>query len=225
MSEFIFMLTHHDETIPDALDYVERARARGVEWIGFKDVGLDEQRLRSLTAAIREAGARPVLEIVDVGSAAELTSVEAAARFGVDCIVGGTLVDEIVAALRGTGIRFFPYVGEVVGHPAALRGSLEDIVAEAVDVAGRPGVDGINLLAYRWAGGAGDALAAAVAAAIDVPLLAAGSVDRVERIRALDAAGAWGFTIGGAVLTGAVVPGAPFESQIDAVLAAGGAVR
>jgi hypothetical protein len=110
-----------------------------------------------------------------------------------------------------------------MGHPAELHGELDAIVAQAVEVSQHPGVDGINLLAYRWTGGDGAELAAAVADAIDVPLLAAGSVDSIERINALSAAGAWGFTIGGAALTRAIVPGASFEAQLEAILQASSA--
>ena len=52
-------------------------------------------------------------------------------------------------------------------------------------------------------------------------MICAGSVDSVERIRALDACGAWGFTIGTAALDGALVEGAPLSGQLQAALAAG----
>ena len=115
---------------------------------------------------------------------------------------GGTWTETGVAgnATAGTGIRFFPYVGRVVGHPCLLRGSIEEVVHDARR-AEESGVDGINLLAYRYDGDV-DALVEAVVEAISLPVIAAGSVDSVERIRALSDRGVWAFTIGTAALDG-----------------------
>ena len=120
--------------------------------------------------------------------------------------------------LAGTGVRFFPYVGEIVGHPCLLRGSVESIVADT-ERATALGVDGINLLAYRYDGDV-EALVRAVAGATDLPVICAGSVDSAERIRALDDCGAWAFTIGTAALDGELVDGAPLAGQLEAALEA-----
>jgi CheY-like chemotaxis protein len=220
MSEFIFMLTQADETIPDAVDYVKRLAGSGVRHVGFKDIGLPEEGLHEVVAAIRANGQIPYLEVVDVGGEAELKSAEAALRLGVDYLVGGTRIEEIAALTKDAPLRFFPYVGDVVGHPAKLEGETDRIVAEAVEAAKHPAVDGINLLAYRWTGGDGAELAAAVAGAVEVPVIAAGSVDSPARIAALNEAGVWGFTIGSAILAGQVIDGADFEGQIAGTLAA-----
>jgi CheY-like chemotaxis protein len=222
MSEFIFMLTQADETIPDAVDYVKRLAGSGVRHVGFKDIGLPEEGLQEVVAAIRANGQIPYLEVVDVGGEAELGSAEAALRLGVDYLVGGTRIAEIAELTKDAPLRFFPYVGDVVGHPAQLEGETERIVAEAVEAADNPAVDGINLLAYRWTGGDGAELAAAVAGAVDVPVIAAGSVDSPARIAALNEAGVWGFTIGSAILAGQVIDGADFEAQIAGTLKAAG---
>ena len=81
------------------------------------------------------------------------------------------------------------------------------------------GVDGINLLAYRYDGDV-EALVRAVVGATDLPVICAGSVDSVERIRALDARGAWAFTIGTAALDGKLV-GGPLEAELAAALERG----
>ena len=39
-SDFIFMLTHTDGTIPDAADRVPDALRAGVRHLGFKDIGI-----------------------------------------------------------------------------------------------------------------------------------------------------------------------------------------
>jgi phosphoribosylformimino-5-aminoimidazole carboxamide ribonucleotide (ProFAR) isomerase len=127
-------------------------------------------------------------------------------------------VQEIIA---GTGIKFFPYVGQIVGHPCLLRGSIADI-ADHARRAEALGVDGINLLAYRYDGDV-EALVEAVIAATSLPVIAAGSVDSADRIRALEERGVWAFTIGTAALDGVLLPGEPLEAQLRYALDAAGA--
>jgi putative N-acetylmannosamine-6-phosphate epimerase len=52
-----------------------------------------------------------------------------------------------------------------------------------------------------------------------VPVIAAGSIDRVGRIESVGRCGAWGFTVGGAIFEGRFGPG-PVASQVRTVLEA-----
>ena len=70
--DFVFMLTRNDATVENALDLVEIARDLGLRHIGFKDVGADASMLSRLTAAIRDAGASPWMEVVSTTREAEL---------------------------------------------------------------------------------------------------------------------------------------------------------
>jgi hypothetical protein len=108
----------------------------------------------------------------------------------------------------------------VIDHPCLLRGSIDEIVADARR-AETLGVDGINLLAYRYDGDV-DQLVEAVVEATSLPVIAAGSVDSAQRIRSLAERGGWGFTIGTAALDGKLVPGAPLAEQLEYVLATAG---
>jgi len=128
-------------------------------------------------------------------------------------------VQEIIA---GTGIKFFPYVGQIVDHPCLLRGTIAEIADDARR-AESLGVDGINLLAYRYDGDV-DALVEAVVGATSLPVIAAGSVDSPARIQALAERGVWAFTIGTAALDGKLVAGAPLEGQLQSALDAAAAV-
>ncbi|ADI12605.1 hypothetical protein SBI_09487 [Streptomyces bingchenggensis BCW-1] len=163
--------------------------------------GLSFGELRSLAARIHDLGACSYLEVVGVNAADELRSLEAAVGLGVDVVLGGTRVAEGVKILDGAPVEYWPFPGRVAGHPSILCGDAADIVASAKDLAATTGVHGLDLLAYRFGGDAA-ALAAQVVTAVDVPVLAAGSVDRAERIAALRDAGVWGFTVGTAVLDG-----------------------
>ena len=51
-------------------------------------------------------------------------------------------------------------------------------------------------------------------------MIAAGSVDSAERIRALAERDVWAFTIGTAALDGVLVPGEPLDAQLRYALGA-----
>ena len=221
MIEFIFMLTRDDVTLSDAREVYASVAGTGLRHVGCKDVGLPRDELAALMDDIRSNGHTTYLEVVSETAEATLESARAAAEIRPDNLIGGTLIEPVQEILAGTGVKFWPYVGQIVGHPCLLRGSIDEIVADAEHAASL-GVDGINLLAYRYDGDV-DALVQAVVAATDLPVICAGSVDSAARIRALEACGAWGFTIGTAALDGVLVEGAPLSGQLEAALEAAGA--
>lgn len=198
MARFILMLTKDDRTVPDAIEVYRSLAGSPVSYVGFKDQGLPVESLRTLAAEIRRDGRRALLEVVSVSREDELASVEAAARLGVDYVLGGRHAREAVEILRGTGARYFPFAGRTAGHPTRLLGTQAEIVEDARALAALPGVDGLDLLAYRSALDA-PALARAVVAAVKRPVIAAGSIDGPARVAAMRAAGVWGFTVGSAL--------------------------
>jgi len=218
MSEFIFMLTRDDTTLADARAVYAGIASSGVTHVGCKDVGLPPAELAALMDDIRANGHTTYLEVVAESDEATLESARVAAEMRPDYLIGGTLIEPVQELLEGTGIRFFPYVGQIVGHPCLLRGEIAEIAADAARVTER-GVDGINLLAYRYDGDV-EALVRAVAEATPLPIICAGSVDSVERIRTLSRLGIQAFTIGTAALDAVLVPGAPLAAQLDCALTA-----
>lgn len=223
MAEFIFMLTRHDRTIGDARAVYESVAAAGISHVGCKDLGLPRDELAALIKDIRANGHTSYLEVVSETEQATLESATVAAGVGPDYLIGGTLIAPVQEIIAGTGIRFFPYVGRIVDHPCLLRGTIEDVARDARD-AERLGVDGLNLLAYRYDGDV-DALVEAVVAATSLPVIAAGSVDSVQRIRALADRGVWAFTVGTAALDGKFVSHAALKDQLGCILDAAGGVR
>lgn len=218
MIEFIFMLTRDDRTLTDAREVYASIAGSGVQHVGCKDVGLPREELQGLMSDLEADGRTTYLEVVSESEQATLASARTAAEIGPDYVIGGTLIAPVQEILAGTGIKFFPYVGRIVGHPCFLRGSIAEIAEEARR-AEALGVDGINLLAYRYDGDV-EALVEAVVHATSLPVIAAGSVDSTERIRALEERGVWAFTIGTAALDAALVPGEPLEVQLRHALAA-----
>jgi hypothetical protein len=221
--EFIFMLTRDDRTLADAREVYASIAQSGVRHVGCKDVGLPREELAALMDDIKANGHTTHLEVVSESEQATLESARVAAEIGPDFLIGGTLIEPVQQVIAGTGIRFFPYVGQIVGHPCLLRGSIGEIADDARR-AEQLGVDGINLLAYRYDGDV-DALVEAVVDATSLPVIAAGSVDSPERIQALAERGVWAFTIGTAALDGKLVEGAPLETQLRAALDAAVASR
>jgi hypothetical protein len=220
MIEFIFMLTRDDVTLEDAREVYASVADSGLRHVGCKDVGLPTEELKALMDDIRSNGHESWIEVVSETEEDTLASARAAAEIRPDHLIGGTLIEPVQEILAGTGVRFWPYVGQILGHPCLLRGSIDEIVADT-ERAAALGVDGINLLAYRYDGDV-EALVRAVVGATDLAVICAGSVDSIDRIRTLDGCGAWAFTIGTAALDGALVDGAPLSGQLEAALEAAG---
>lgn len=198
---FIFMLTRHDRTVSDAMEQLRTALALGVRHIGFKDIGLPLHELKALKAAIKAGGATAYLEVVSLDRDSEIASARAAVEIGIDVLLGGTRVDDVLPIIAGTTIQYCPFPGTISGHPSVLEGTIDEIVASARTLAARDGVHGLDLLAYRSHENV-PALIEAVCSAVAKPVYVAGSIDTPGRISALKEAGAAGFTIGTAALDG-----------------------
>jgi hypothetical protein len=215
---FIFMLTRHDRTVADASQQLQTALSLGVRHIGFKDIGLPLDQLQHLDAAIKAGGATSYLEVVSLDRDSEIASARAAVEIGVDILLGGTRVDDVLPIIQGTGIRYYPFPGRITGHPSVLEGSIEEIVASAKAIAARDGVHGLDLLAYRSAENV-PALMKAVCAAVSKPVYVAGSIGTPERIAIVKEVGAAGFTIGTAALDGKYpASGTDLPSQLTAIM-------
>jgi len=214
---FIFMLTRNDKTVEDAEQHLATALAAGVHHIGFKDVGLPFERLKDLNAAVKFGGATSYLEVVSLDKESEVASAKAAVDIGVDILLGGTNVDEVLPVLKGTDIRYYPFPGRIEGHPSVLAGSIDEIVESAQALAARDGVHGLDLLAYRSTENV-TGLMAAVCAAADKPVIMAGSIGSRERIEIVRRSGAAGFTIGTAALDGDYPADSPeLEAQLRSI--------
>lgn len=217
---FIFMLTRNDLTVPDAARHVETALTAGVRHIGFKDVGLPPGELTALNRDIQAAGATSYLEVVSLDRTREIAAARLALKMGVDCLLGGCNAAEVAPLLTGSDIGYFPFPGQVSGHPSVLTGTVREITDDAVRLSEMPGVTGLDLLAYRAPAGAQDILRG-VCQAVDCPVVVAGSITGPDRIAHIRDAGAAGFTIGTAALSGQFAGAAPeLPSQLAAIMAA-----
>jgi hypothetical protein len=227
--EFVFMLTHHDRTVDDPIAVYEQIRGCGLRYIGFKDIGVPVAELKEVCARAHGDGLEVMLEVVSTTREEELRSVAAAAEIGVDWLLGGTHPEDGLEILDATGRaggeggerpRYCPFPGTVVGHPSVLQGEIDEIADSARRITALDGVYGLDLLAYRHQSADAAELTRAVVQAASGPVIAAGSVASTAQISALDRAGAWGFTIGGAIFEGRLPGGPSIAGQVTEVLRA-----
>lgn len=230
MIEFVFMLTHHDRTVDDPAGVYQQVRESGLRYVGFKDIGATVAQLRDVCDRAHADGLEVMLEVVSTTREEELRSVAAAAEIGVDWLLGGTHPEDGLKILNagrtgagGAGSsppRYCPFPGTVVGHPSILRGDIADIAEGGRRITALDGVFGLDLLAYRHETADAAELTRAVVQAASGPVIAAGSVASTAQITAVDQAGAWGFTIGGAIFEGRLPGGPSVAGQVAEVLRA-----
>nr|WP_198557100.1 4-hydroxythreonine-4-phosphate dehydrogenase [Enterovibrio nigricans] len=150
--DFIFMLTKNDKTIANARERVKEVIDGGARHIGFKDVGLPFDELQLLAEEIRQAGAFVYLEVVSLGQDSEIRSAKAAMTLNVDYLLGGTRPELVAPLVKNHPLKYYPFTGKIKGHPSILSGTIDGIARHAEAVSALDGVDGLDLLAYRFSG-------------------------------------------------------------------------
>lgn len=218
--DFIFMLTHQDRTVEDPLRILDEVASLGLRHIGFKDVGASSRLLAQLTERIREAGAISYMEVVSTDPTGSLHSAEIARDLGVDRLLGGTQVDEVLSVLWGSQTSYFPFAGRPVGHPTRLEGDQTEIESQCQTLIDK-GCAGADLLAFRSIQSNPLELIAAARRGLGSRgyLIVAGSINTPEQIRTLRKLGVDAFTIGSAVFDYVFAPGArSVRDQLEGIL-------
>jgi hypothetical protein len=217
--DFVFMLTRRDQTVPDCLDVLDDIRSVGLTHIGFKDVGVPPDVLAELTSRIRKLGATSYMEVVSTSAEACLRSARVGREIGVDRLLGGTQVEEVLEILAGSSVQYLPFPGRPFDHPTKLGGSPAEVEADCRRFRAL-GCAGVDLLAFRATEAEPLELVRAARRGLDNGiLLVAGSVCLPSQVRALSEAGVDAFTVGSAVFDGSFSPQVgSLRSQLDAVL-------
>jgi 2,4-dienoyl-CoA reductase-like NADH-dependent reductase (Old Yellow Enzyme family) len=213
--ELIVMLTRNDMTVPHALELFQSLRDTPVTHWGFKDMGLPIEQMKRLVESMKEAGKVTYLEVVSLSEAEGLQGARLAVETGFDVLMGTVFFETINEYMKDKPVCYYPFPGRVHSHPSILDGTIEAIVADARRLEAH-GVDGMDLLTYRYAGDA-PRLLREVVQVTRVPIVSAGSIASFERIAEVWEAGAWGFTIGSAFFESRFVPGGSFEDNVMAV--------
>lgn len=194
--ELVVMLTCNDYTIDNAEEVFEQCRNTRARWWGMKEQPLGERRMKALFSRMKECGKATVLEVVGYDETAALNGARLALACGCDILMGTKFFSTVADLCNKNSIRYMPFVGNIIGRPSVLHGSIDEIVEEA-RYAVANGASGIDLLGYRYTGNT-MALNKAVAESIQTPLCIAGSIDCYQRLDEVKASGADMFTIGSA---------------------------
>lgn len=213
--QLIVMLTHHDLTVPNALQLFERTKEYPILHWGFKDVGLPPEAMQDLVKAMKAAGKTTFLEVVSLSEEEGLRGAQLAIEYGFDILMGTVFFPSIGAYLKDKPVRYYPFPGRVHSHPSILDGTVDEIVTHACELE-TYGAHGLDLLTYRYTGDAAHLLDQVVQAT-KIPIVSAGSIASFDRITEVWDCGAWGFTIGSAFFDGEFVPRGSFEENVLAV--------
>lgn len=205
---FILMLTYNDSTVKDALNIFKECRDAPVSHWGFKDVGLPPEAMKALVREMKNAAKTTYLEVVSLSEEEGLRGAKIAVEAGFDILMGTVYFDSILEYLQDKPIQYYPFPGHIHGHPSIMDGTIEEIVAHARFLEGK-GVQGLDLLSYRYTGDA-PRLLQEVVKATQVPVVSAGSIDSYRRLAEVWKAGAWGFTIGSALFDKKFLPDGSF---------------
>ena len=213
--KLVVMLTDNDETVKNAKEVFLSAKELPVQDWGFKDVGLPFEQMVDLVKTMKANGKTTNLEVVSLTEEEGLAGAKIAVETGFDVLMGTVYHPSIKKYLEGTGVKYYPFCGKVYGHPSILDGSVEEVVAHAKYLEAE-GVEGIDLLSFRYVGDA-MALLKAVVEAVKIPVISAGSVNSFGRIDEVAATGADGMTMGTALFHNKFVEGT-FAENLKSVV-------
>lgn len=194
--ELIVMLTHNDKTVEDAIEVFEAAKDTPVKYWGFKEIGLPKDKMKKLVDMMKSAGKTTFLEVVEYTEEECIAGAKIGIECGFDILMGTMYFDSVRDLAKEAGMKYMPFVGEIHGRPSILGGTIDGMIDEANGLI-KKGVDGFDLLAYRFTGDP-EELAARFVDEVDVPVCLAGSIKSFERLDKMKEIAPWTFTIGSA---------------------------
>ena len=213
--KLIVMLTYNDQTVPNAIEVFESAKDAPAKFWGMKDEGLEEEKMIHLFQRMKDCGKTTFLEIVADDLDVEAESVRLAVRVGADVVTGTHYRKELHDMLTQAGIKYMPFVGRTVGIPIVVKGTVDEIVAEAIELV-ENGCFGIDAAPYRYEGDI-DQYNTELLKNVKAPCCVAGSVNGFARVQEVIDYGYWGFTVGSAFFENKFGNGS-FADQIAAVM-------
>jgi hypothetical protein len=214
--KLIIMLTHHDQTVKNAIQIFDECKNLPAEYWGFKDIGLPKEQMKQLVANIKKAGKTTVLEVVTYTETECLAAAKLALECNFDYLMGTIFYPSVFELLKNKPIKYFPFCGKVSQSPSILEGSVDEIITQANQMRNL-GVAGFDLLAYRHVGDP-EKLIQRFVTEMNAPVVIAGSIDSFARLDRMKEVQPWGFTIGGAFFNKKFVANGSFGEQITKVL-------
>ena len=166
-------------------------------------------------ALYEASGKNGVFKVVSYTEQEGLKGAQAAAFCGCDVVMGTMFSEKIADFCKENGLRYMPFVGDVRERPSVLYGSVDEMIKQA-QAALEHGVDGFDLLGYRYVGNAA-VLNETFVREVRAPVCLAGGINSFERLAQVKRISPWTFTIGSAFFEHRF--GDSFREQIDAVCA------
>lgn len=194
--ELIVMLTHNDLTVENAYEVFEQCKDTKALYWGFKEQPLPIEEMKRIYARMKECGKRTVLEVVAYTDEEGFEGAQMAAECGCDVLMGTCYNEKIHQFCKENNIAYMPFVGDIIGRPSILQGSIESMIEESKKLKSK-GVWGIDLLGYRYKANA-EQLISEMISKTGLPICVAGSIDSYERLQFVKDTQPWAFTIGSA---------------------------
>lgn len=194
--ELIVMLTWYDYTVENAIQVFEQSKDSMARCWGMKEHSLPKEQMKQLYAYMRACGKTTFLEVVAYTEEEGLAGARLAAECGCDILMGTKYSHAINQYCKDNGLKYMPFVGDIIDRPSVLKGEVDELVREAKACMAN-GVYGINLLGYRYVGDC-DALYEAFKREIDAPVCLAGSINSYDRLDEIKTLAPSLFTIGSA---------------------------
>ena len=195
--ELIVMLTHHDRTVENALEVFEAAKDTPARYWGFKEEGLPLPQMKELVSRMKEAGKITCLEVVAYTEEECLSGAQMGVDCGFDILMGTLYFDSVHELAMDKGLKYYPFVGQITGRPSVLTGTIEGMVTEANQLAQEKGLEGFDLLGYRYTGDA-PLLNREFVKEVHAKVCLAGSISDFKRLDEVKEADPWAYTIGSA---------------------------
>jgi hypothetical protein len=217
LEKLIVMLTHNDKTVKDAKEIFEQCKDLPVTNWGFKDVGMEPDRMKELAFMMKEAGKSTFLEVVTYTEAECMRGAKLAVECGFEYLLGTLFFESVFDYIKTTDLKYCPFVGKVSGSPSILEGTLDEMLAQEADFAAKGGF-GVDLLGYRYTGGDAGELSAQYIQRAKLPTVLAGSIGSPERLEDVRKMDPWCFTMGSALFTQNFVKGGSIRDNLEKVI-------
>lgn len=215
--KLILMFTQNDVTVPNALEVFEQVKELPVDFFGFKEIGLEPDKMRELNNRIHTAGVESFLEVVEYDEESIAEPAKMAVDMGFDYLMG-TVYYSSIWEIIDKKIKYFPFCGKIYDRPSILDGTIEEIAADAKRLEAA-GANGFDLLAYRYKyPDKVNELVNTVKNAVEIPIVSAGSINSFARLQETIDQGVWAFTIGGAFFDKKFVPNGSYRDNVEAVI-------
>jgi len=217
LEKLIVMLTHNDVTVKNTKELFEGNRDLPVVHWGFKDVGLEPEKMKELCRMMKAAGKTTYLEVVTYSEEECMRGAKLAVECGFDCLLGTIFYESVAAYVKTTNLKYYPFVGKVSQSPSILEGSC-DYMLEQTKKYQEAGACGVDLLGYRYVEGDPNVLSAAYIKAGSLPTVLAGSIGSEERMLLVKQMDPAYFTMGSALFTKNFVKDGSFRDNLKAVV-------